>query len=1122
MQCPRCQHGNREGRRYCAECGALLAVACPSCAFSNEPGEKFCGGCGAPLGASAGAAPDSRFNSPESYTPKHLAEKILTSKAALEGERKQVTVLFSDLKGSMELLADRDPEEARKILDPVLEHMMEAVHRYEGTVNQVMGDGIMALFGAPLAHEDHAVRACYAALRMQESVKRYAEEIFRTYGVPVRIRVGLNSGEVVVRSIGSDLHMDYSAVGQTTHLAARMEQLADPGAILLTPDTLHLAEGFVQVRSLGVVAVKGLATPAEIFELTGASPVRSRLQAAAARGLTTFVGRDAEMEELSRALEQAQGGHGRLVAVVGEPGVGKSRLFHELIHSHRTHGWRVLESASMSHGNATAYLPVIDLLRNYVGIESSDDARAVRAKVTGTMLTLDSTLHDAVSPVLALLDALPPDDQFLKLDPPHRRQLTIIAVKRLILRESKVQPLLLIFEDLHWIDAEAQAVLDSLVDDLPSASMLLAVNYRPEYRHGWASKTYYCQLRIDALPAESADKLLSALAGDDPSLQPLKRLLIDRTEGNPFFLEESIRSLVETGVLIGEPGAFRIELPLPKIRVPASVHAVLAARIDRLPPEDKQLLQGAAVVGKDVGLNLLEAVAGLTPNQLAGGLARLQAAEFLDETGLFLDPEYAFKHALTHEVAYRSLLTDRRRALHAQLAAAIEHLYRDRLTEHVERLAHHALRGELWGKAVDYLRQASERALARSANVEAASSLEQALEALKHLPSARATTEQAIDLRLALRAALSGLGQSERAASRLLEAEILARELDDRRRLGWVSVALCLVLSLVDRDDEARRFGDSALRLGRALADRALEAVAKVNLAAVCFITADPATCVRLARDATELLQGDLRLTRLDQAIIPSVVARHWLARGLAQLGNFEEGIRYGCAAIEIAESLGHPTSTAGAWVALGHLYSERGDFDRARPLLERALALCRDLGFRLYLGVARLNLGEVHARTGSVGEALSLLEEAQEAFRASGRSFDGLIALAVAEAHLHAGHLEEARASAERALAWARERAERGWEPLARYILGSVATRVFPLEIAVAEQHLEGALVTASEYGRRPLIAHCHLGLGKLYRRTGKADQAREHLTTATTMYREMDMRFWLEQAEAELHNLA
>src|SRR2546427_6448031 len=349
MKCPRCQAENRERARFCRECGATFGAVCSSCGAKVEAGSKFCDGCGAPVDATTAPGPgSSRFASPESYIPKHLAEKILTSKSAMEGERKHVTVLFADLKGSMELLADRDPEEARRILDPVLERMMEAVHRYEGTVNQVMGDGIMALFGAPLAHEDHAVRACYAALRMQEAIKRYAEGVFRSYGVPVEIRVGLNSGEVVVRAIGSDLHMDYTAVGQTTHLAARMEQMARPGTILLAPDTLALAEGFVQVASRGSVPVKGLAGPIEIFELAGASPVRSRLHAAASRGLTRFVGRDAEIELLRQALGRAGEGHGQVVAVVREPGVGKSRLGWEFTHSHPSQGRVGLANASVS------------------------------------------------------------------------------------------------------------------------------------------------------------------------------------------------------------------------------------------------------------------------------------------------------------------------------------------------------------------------------------------------------------------------------------------------------------------------------------------------------------------------------------------------------------------------------------------------------------------------------------------------------------------------------------------------------------------------------------------------------------------------------------------------------
>ncbi|PYM57336.1 MAG: hypothetical protein DMD79_20335 [Candidatus Rokuibacteriota bacterium] len=536
MNCPRCQAENRHGARFCRDCGATFGAVCSACGAKVETGTKFCDHCGAALAAtSAPAAVPSRFASPESYTPKHLVEKILTSKSALEGERKQVTVLFADLKGSMDLLADRDPEEARKLLDPVLESMMEAVHRYEGTVNQVMGDGIMALFGAPLAHEDHAVRACYAALRMQDSVKRYAEVVRRAEGIPIQIRVGLNSGDVVVRSIGSDLHMDYTAVGQTTNLAARMEQMAMPGSILMLPETLSLAEGYVIVKSLGSMPVKGLPAPVEVYEVVGAGAVRSRLAAAVARGLTRFVGRDAEMTQLHQAIERARTGHGQVVAIVGEPGVGKSRLFWEFTHSHRTQGWLIVESSSVSYGKATAFLPLIDLVRAYFQIETRDEARKIREKVTGKLLSLDRALEPSLPALLWLLDVPVEDPQWQRIDPPQRRQHTLDGIKRLLLRESQVQPLLVLFEDLHWIDGETQALLDSLIESLPTARLLLLVNYRPEYRHGWSGKTYYRQLRIDPLPPESAEELLDTLLGNAAGLQPLKRLLIERTEGNPFF-----------------------------------------------------------------------------------------------------------------------------------------------------------------------------------------------------------------------------------------------------------------------------------------------------------------------------------------------------------------------------------------------------------------------------------------------------------------------------------------------------------------------------------------------------------------------------------------------------------
>jgi class 3 adenylate cyclase len=560
------------------------------------------------------AAPVSRV--PLAYTPTALAEKLRMSRATLTGERKQITVLFADIKDSMTLIHNLDPEAAQQLLDPALQAMMDAVHRYEGTVNQVLGDGIMALFGAPIAHEDHAARACYAALAMQVALGAYAEEVRRVHGLTLQSRIGLNSGEVVVRTIHNDLHMDYSAVGQTTHLATRLGQLASPGAIVLTVATVRLVEGLVRVKAWGPMPIKGLAEPVEVWELLGVSGRRRRLQTARARGLTRFVGRQTELATLHAALAQAGAGRGQMVAVVGEAGVGKSRLVDECVQAADTQGWLVLDSAAMSYGQATPYFPVLDLLRRYCHLEEGEDTRTIQTKVTEQVLALDPALQDTVPTLLALLDALPEDSPFLQLDAPQRRQRTLAALKLVLLRQSQRQPVLLVCEDLHWLDTETQALLESLVESLPTARLLLLVNYRPDYRHGWGSKTYYTQLRLDPLPPASADAFLRALLGDDPRLTPLTQLLIQRTEGNPFFLEESVRTLVETGPLVGEPGAYRVAQAFPTIQVPATVQAVLAARIDRLPPEEKHLSQIAAVIGMEVPLTLLQAVGELAEETL--------------------------------------------------------------------------------------------------------------------------------------------------------------------------------------------------------------------------------------------------------------------------------------------------------------------------------------------------------------------------------------------------------------------------------------------------------------------------------------------------------------------------
>jgi class 3 adenylate cyclase/tetratricopeptide (TPR) repeat protein len=1049
---------------------------------------------------------------PLTYTPRYLAEKILTSRSALEGERKQVTVLFADIKDSTELIRDLDPEDAQKLLDPAIHIMMNAVHRFEGTVNQVLGDGIMALFGAPIAHEDHAARACYAALAMQAAMQPFTEEVRRSHGITMRIRVGLNSGEVVVRTIGNDLHMDYSAVGPTTHLAARMEQMATPGTIRLTSATLKLVEGLVHVQALGPIPIRGMTNPVAVFELTGASTIRRRLQAAVARGLTKFVGRETEIAALHQALEQAEAGQGQVVAVVGEVGVGKSRLVYEFIHAHRTRNWLVLESASVSYGKATPYFPVVDLLKRYVHVEDGDDTRTIRAKVTGQIVTLDESLQETIPALLFLLDALPEDSPFLQLDPPQRRHRTLDGLQRLVLRESQVQPLLLIFENLHWIDSATQALLNNLIESLPMAQLLLLVNYRPEYEHSWDSKTYYTQLRLDPLPPTNADAFLEALLGNDRSLEPLKKLLIERTEGNPFFLEESVKALAETQVLAGAPGAYRLVQELPTIQVPATVQAVLSARIDRLPQEEKRLLQTAAVIGTEVPFTLIHAIAELSEEGLDRGLTHLQAAEFLYETNLFPERVYTFKHALTHEVAYSSLLQERRRVLHAHIVTTIEERYPEQLVEQVDRLAHHALRGEMWSKALAYYRQAGTKAAARSAYQEAVACFEQALGALHHLPETRAMREQAIELRLDLRRPLVRQGEFGRALHTLHEAATLAESLGDRVRLAYISSHMADYFRATGAYDRALAAGQRALDLAEALKDELLQAMTHERLGVVHHMLGD-------FRRATEMLGRSMSAydsapsgEPVGIAASGAVESRARLILCLADIGAFAEGIRIAEEMIRMAEGLNHPVSLARAYCGVGVLYLLKGDLLQAIPILERGLAVCDTWNvWDWHSGIASA-LGYAYTLYGRVTEALPLLEQAVE----RSRRLDAQTYLAAA--YLHGARLGDASVVATQALERSRERRQRGTEALVLHLLGDLAIHQAPPEIDQAKTYYHQALSLANELGMRPLQAHCHRGLGTLYCQTGQVEQARAALSTAIDMYRDMEMTFWLPETEAAL----
>jgi class 3 adenylate cyclase/tetratricopeptide (TPR) repeat protein len=1051
--------------------------------------------------------------------PTSLGTQGPPSPATLGGERKQVTVLVGAIPETLALLRDRDAEVVQQLVEPALQAMMEAVHRYGGMVHQVREAGLLALFGAPLAHEDHALRACYAALAMQTVLRGYADNVQRTHGWILQSCIGLHAGEVVIRARRHDGLRESSLLGPTTALAERLQQWAPPGTIVLSATTARLVAGATRVTAVGHVTLAGLAEPVEVYELHEASGRPGRLHTARARGLTPLVGRQEELAALHRVLPQVAAGHGQLVAVVGEAGVGKSRLVDELLQVASTQGWRVLDSAAASYGQAIPYFPVLTLLRRYWHLEEGEAPASIAAQVTAQVVKLEAALQDAIPALLAVLDALPADSPFLSLDPPQRRQHTFTALKRLLVRESQVQPLLLVVEDLHWLDTETQALLESLSASLPTARLLLLVNYRPEYQHGWGSKTYYTQLRLDPLPPTSADAFLRALLGDKPNLEPLKHLLIARTEGNPFFLEESVRTLVEAGALVGALNSYQLARDLPSIQVPATVQAVLAARLDRLPPETKHLIQTAAVIGHEVPLALLQVIADLTEESLHRHLAQLQEAEFLYETHLLPERGYTFKHALTHEVAYSTLLQERRRALHARIVEAVEALAREQVTEQVERLAYHALRGAVWNKALVYCRQAGEKALARSAYREAVGYFEQALSALPHLQETRSSREQAIDLRLALRSALEPSGDLGRILAALREAESLAATLDDPRRMAQISLFLSVDFAQRGAYDQAIAAAQHTLALTTTNGEVVLHALANYRLGRAYQAKGDYRRAIDCLGQTVASLKGAQRHERVGQVIPPTVLSRAYLATCHAELGTFAEGITLGDEGLQIAEAVAHPASLMIASWGGGLLALHQGNLHRALPLLERAMGICQDADLPAWFPSVAVALGAAYTLGGCVADGVALLTRAIEQTTVMERvGVQTLCSLALGEAHMLAGHTEEAHALTERTLALARNHQERGHEAYALRLIGDIAARREPPESASAKTHYRQALALAEELGMRPLQAHCHLGLGTLYVQTGRPEPARTELTTAIALYRAMDMTFWLPQAEAAL----
>jgi class 3 adenylate cyclase/tetratricopeptide (TPR) repeat protein len=1062
-------------------CGTQLGTACQKCGAHNGAAARFCGECGAYLSERSAAAGRPL---PQVQAPAYLVDRALDHRIAIEGERKLVTVLFADIRGSLELIVGRDPEVASQILGDTVTAMTDAVHRFEGTVNRIQGDGIMALFGAPIAHEDHALRACMAALEMRERVVRQNALVREAYGIEVQIRIGLNSGEVLVRAIRNDLSMDYDAVGETVHMAARMEQTAPPTGIRITGSTYKLVEGFIEVTALGRTEIKGFPTKVEVFELLRTRLRRGSLRVGSKRGLTPFVGREAETKALARAAVTATTGSGQIAAIVGEAGCGKSRLLYEFATSPAMRDWQVLETHAASYTTTITYYPILTLLKSYLDVDEREDAASLRTKII-SLFERHRLPGISVQACLALFELDPGGIDWRGLDPLARRRHIEEMIMALLVSLSRIQPLLLIVEDLQWMDAETCSVLDRLVDELPRCAIFLIATYRLEYRDNWGDRPGYSRVRVDPLRPGHAVDLLHALIGSDASTEALERTMLERTGGNPFFIEECVNALLDDDVLVRSGNGYRLVQATDFAIIPATVRALIAARIDRLSSAEKRLLQSAAAIGRDIPLGLLQAIVDVPSMRVESLLGRLTDAEFLHRTAEYPNPEYSFRHALIHEVCYAGLLHSARSELHSRIVEVIERRYSDRIAEHFERLTDHALRGHVWEKAGRYGRLAGAKAARRSANVGSVRYYDMAFEALHHLSQDADRDRAIIDTCLEIRVPLFRLPQMTRLTELLGQAEMLAEALGDQRRLCQVLYFRCHALWLIAKPDAALVAGTRANALAAAVGDAMLEVRTRFQIGLCHYTLCDYGRACDAMRATLARLDDPEFKAAHQYEISLAIMALSYLLRALAEIGDFDEALPLAAEAERLTEAFDEPFHRIFTATAIGYLELQRGKIGAAIRHLEAGLELCHSAESHLMIPPIAAFLGAAYSAAGRPSDAVPLLEDAVARPIAAQVMIQQPQRLALlGRTYLSLGRVEDACRCVETGMELAERQKEPAGEAYARCLFGEALMTRDPPEVGRAIVEFQQAIAIAERLSMSPLAAYSRGRLSALDQR--------------------------------------
>jgi len=988
----------------------------------------------------------------------------------MSGERKHVTVLFADIRGSTALIDKLDPEEALEILGPVLQVLMDATHQHDGFVNQARGDGIMALFGAPIATEDHAVQACRVAIAMRAGIN----ELNRRRTGDISLRIGMNSGDVVIHSIGSNLVMNYDAVGKTVHLAARMEELAASDAIMLTAATYKLAKGFIVAASRGTVALKGVEEPVEIFELDEMLST-TRWQARSSQGLSVLVGRQAELNTLRGALQRAADGNGQALTVVGAAGLGKSRLIHDFV-GELPNEWTVLEAACVPQHTRSSYYPISALIRNIFGIRIDDTPGTIAKRMREQIVSLDPTLSKYLPAISSVLDISVEDQaqEWKRLEPPEKRREIIEAIAALILFQERRTPLLIIVEDVHWIDAETKIILHNVLSLLRGVRILVVMTQRSE---GGLADPGLLRLDLSALDDTPSQEMLDRLMGRDVTLQSIRKRIVAKAQGNPLFLEELVQSLAETGCFEGEPGNYRLSKPAGRIEIPQTIHAVLAARIDRLDGLPKTLLQTSAVIGPDVSIALLSGMLEVAPGKIAGDLKTLEKADFLRKMKRF-GSEYSFKHELIREVAYGTMLLGTRRSLHAKALATIETRFADRLAEYIDRLADHAFMAELWEKAIPYQLRSCRRAVRRGANQDAIGIYQRGLETLSHWPASAAKTKAEIDFRLIVVIALEPLGKHRLIADVLREARNLADASSDPLRNAAVNCQLAVALWRIGEHESAMEAAKAANSIAQKIADPALTFASLHHIGIVLHETGAYRESIEIHEKCFAFETPELDVRRAGWAAYPSVVLRTFLADSLIEIGEMERAELMAVEASQRAEAADHFYSRANISHVLARLRVAQGRHGEALSLARECWQTCLDLGIVQMYPILAARMGEAYLAAGDIQAAAEILAKPErlDVPLAENAFGWGWLFVVQGRAFLAANDHAQARTAGKRALALAEERGEPPQQAYAMKLLGD--TSLAEGRIPEARGYFERALELATKCGMLPLMDQCSAAL--------------------------------------------